>query len=143
MRRCDPTMNMPDTKAKPVQHCRAARYRAMAVAAFAAALLAACTPMRWERNGLALDYTDQDWNNCRSQSVASANRWMFDPFPFPYGFNGRDARGRPFYYYRPSPYPNRFMLEQEYLDNCLRARGFRRVPVQPERATTPDAAPKE
>ncbi len=141
MRRCDPTITMPDTTAKPAPHCRAVRCPAMAVAVIATALLGACTPTRWERDGLSLDYAKTDWNDCRSQSIASANHWMFEPFPR--SFIGRDARGRPFSYYRPSPYPSRFMLEQEYLDNCLRARGFRRVPLQPETATTPDAAVKE
>ena len=98
-----------------------------------ALLLGACTPMRWERDGLALDYNDRDWGDCRRQSIAGANRWlMFDTFPRTYF--GRDALGRPFTYYRSAPYPNRFLLEQEYLDNCLRSRGFRRVPLPPEAA---------
>ena len=97
----------------------------------AACILSACTPTRWDRDGLALDYANADWSDCRRQSIAGANRWlMFDPFPRSYF--GRDALGRPFTYYRPAPYPNRFMLEQDYLDNCLRARGFRRVPIQPD-----------
>lgn len=114
-------------------------------ALLATCMLAACTPMRWERDGLALDYADTDWSDCRRQSISAANRWMFwDPFPRSY--IGRDAFGRPFAYYRPSPYPNRFMLEQDYLDNCLRARGFRRVPVQPAgpapaTSNTPAATP--
>ena len=95
------------------------------------ALLAACTPMRWERNGYALEDGDRDWSDCRRQSIATANRWMFFD-PFPRAFIGRDAQGRAFTYYRPSPYPNRFMLEQEYLDKCLRGRGYQRVPVKPE-----------
>ena len=101
------------------------RIFSVAALALSALLLQACTPMRWERDGLGLDYADKDWNDCRRQSIAAANRWAFDPFPRT--FIGRDALGRPFAYYRPSPYPSRFMLEQDYLDNCLRARGFRRV----------------
>lgn len=105
----------------------------------AALLLGACTPMRWERDGLTLDYADKDWGDCRRQSIAGANRWlMFDTFPRTYF--GRDALGRPYSYYRANPYPNRFMLEQEYLDGCLRSRGFRRVPVQPEAAVKPAPA---
>lgn len=96
-------------------------------------LLGACTPMRWERNGYALENSDKDWNDCRRQSVADANRWLFyDPFPRTYF--GRDAYGRPFSYYRAPPFPNRFMLEQDYLDNCLRGRGYQRVPVVAEPA---------
>ena len=104
--------------------------RAAPFALLAACMLTACTPMRWEREGLTLDYADSDWRDCRQQSISAANRWMFDPFPRT--FICRDAFGRPFTHYRPAPYPNRFMLEQDYLDNCLRARGFRRVPVQAE-----------
>jgi hypothetical protein len=125
--------------AMPLPQFRAARRRrAAAVSLFALLLLGACTPMRWERDGFALDYANSDWNSCRSQSIASANRWYFEPFPRM--FFGRDALGRPFSYYRPSPYPNRFMLEQDYLDNCLRARGYRRVPVQPENEKAPEPA---
>ena len=113
--------------------------RGAIIALLAACLLAACTPMRWERDGLALDYADTDWRDCRRQSISSANRWMFWE-PFPRSYIGRDALGRPFAYYRPSPYPNRFMLEQDYLDNCLRARGFRRVPVQAEAPAPANAA---
>ena len=36
--------------------------------------------------------------------------------------------------YRAPPFPNRFMLEQDYLDNCLRGRGYQRVPVVAEPA---------
>ena len=110
--------------------------RAAAIVTVAALALAGCTPMRWERDGLALDYADSDWNDCRRPATAGANRWMFDPFPRT--FIGRDARGRPFSFYRSSPYPSRFMLEQDYLDNCLRARGFRQMPVKP--AEPPAAA---
>ena len=116
-----------------------ARRRTAALLLAVGALLTACTPMRWERDGLALDYANTDWNDCRRQSVAGANRWHFDPFPR--SFIGRDARGRPFAYGYPSPYPNRFMLEQDYFDQCLRARGFRRVPVAPEHAAA--AAPPD
>lgn len=130
-------MIMQSAALTPVQHARAAR-RIAAVAALATLLLAACTPLRWERDGLALDYSDRDWSHCRSQSIASANRWMFEPFPRT--FIGRDARGRPFSYDRPAPYPNRFMLEQDYLDHCLRGRGYQRVPVKPADTVVPAPA---
>lgn len=113
-------------------------YRTTALLLAVGALLTACTPMRWERDGLALDYANTDWNDCHRQSIAGANRWYFDPFPR--SFIGRDARGRPFAYGYPSPYPNRFQLEQDYLDQCLRARGFRRVPIAPEPAAVPAPA---
>ena len=128
-------------------HAPAPFIRGVIIVLLAACMLAACTPMRWERNGMTLDYADADWSDCRRQSISAANRWMiWDPFPRSY--IGRDAFGRPFTYYRPAPYPNRFMLEQDYLDNCLRARGFRRVPIQPDgpapaksAATPAEAAP--
>jgi hypothetical protein len=104
-------------------------------------LLGACTPMQWERDGLALDTGGTDWSDCRRQSIAFANRWGFNTFP--YSYLGRDAHGRAFSYYRPYPYPDRFMLERDYLDNCLRARGFRLVPVPPADAKTPGPAVNE
>lgn len=124
LRETDPTMTMRNAKPN-----RFSMTGAAVAALLSVLLLPACTPMRWERDGLALDYNDRDWSDCRRQSIAGANRWMFDPFPRQ--LIGRDAQGRAFSYYRPSPFPNRFMLEQEYLDSCLRARGFRRVPVAP------------
>jgi hypothetical protein len=115
--------------------------RSALTAMVAAALLSACTPMQWERGGQVLDYADSDWSNCRSQSVAFANRWNFNPFPYPYGFAGRGARGRQFGYFGPQPYPDRFMLEREYFDNCLRTRGFQLVPVPAASVTAPRSAP--
>jgi hypothetical protein len=114
--------------------------RAVSLLAAVAAtlLLGACTPMQWERDGLALDTGGTDWNTCRHQSFAYANRWGFDMFPRTYF--ARDRYGRGFTYYRPSPYPDRFMLEQDYLNSCLRARGFRLVPVEPAATAAPDAA---
>jgi hypothetical protein len=125
----------PPKAARPDNRARCA---AAVTAMLAMALLAACTPMRWERDGQALDYADTDWNTCRSQSIFRANRWSFDPFPRT--FIGRDARGRPFTAFRQSPFPDRFMLEREYLDNCLRARGFRLVPKAPDNAAAPAPA---
>jgi hypothetical protein len=93
--------------------------------------------MQWERDGLALDTGGTDWNACRQQSFAYAYRWGFDMFPRSY--YGRDRYGRGISYFRPSPYPDRFLLEQDYLNNCLRSRGFRMVPLQPE-AGAPAAA---
>lgn len=110
-----------------------------AIALLMASLLGACTPMQWERNGYALDTADRDWNDCRQQSIMGANRWMFYD-PFPRSFIGRDARGRAFSYYRPAPFPNRFMLEQDYLDNCLRGRGYQRVPLKPVQTVAPAPA---
>jgi hypothetical protein len=127
-----PRENDPIMMMRRVKPDRFGKTGAAAAALLGLLLLAACTPMRWERDGLALDYNDRDWTDCRHQSIAGASRWMFDPLPRQ--FIGRDAQGRAFSYYRPSPFPNRFMLEQEYLDSCLRARGFRRVPVAPAEA---------
>ncbi len=134
-------MTMRSTAFTPAANVRIARRCAAAVALSATVLLAACTPLRWERDGLALDYADNDWSDCRRQSIASANRRYFEPFPRLYF--GRDLRGRPFTYYSPSSYPGRFMLEQEYLDSCLRAHGFRRVPVQPANAAAQEPASHE
>jgi hypothetical protein len=134
--RRSPTTNMPSHVLIPAPHPGGGASRLLLVGvAVAAAALAACTPTRWERNGVVLDYAGADWSSCRSQSIAVANRWYFEPFP--QTFMGRDARGRPFSYYRASPYPSRFMLEQDYLDYCLRAHGYQRAPDKPADPSAP------
>ena len=107
-------------------------------AVLASLLLGACAPMQWERNGQALDTGGTDWSDCRQQSFGYANRWGFGMYP--HSYFARDRYGRGFTYYRPSPYPDRFLLEQDYLNSCLRARGFRMVPVPSETSAPPAPA---
>jgi hypothetical protein len=94
--------------------------------------------MRWERDGYALDTADTDWKDCRSESIGYANRWIRDPFPYTY--MARDTYGRAYTSYHAWPYPSRFMIEQDYLDSCLRSRGYQRVPVQPTDEQTVEPA---
>jgi len=100
-------------------------------------LLGACTEMRWEKDGVDLATDNQDWTDCRNQAYQSAARqtWYLDPFPRT--FLWHDQYGRPVAIYRYWPNSDRFMLEQEYLNSCLRQRGYRLVPVEPERRSPP------
>ena len=86
--------------------------------------------MRWEKQGMAVDSGNEDWAECKRQAYLSASRWYFDPFPRAY--IGRDARGQAFAIYRNWPNSDRFMHEQDYLNSCLRQRGYQLVPVKPD-----------
>ena len=100
-------------------------------------LLGACTEMRWEKEGFALDLNNEDWNECRREAYMSAARQSFYFNPFPRAYIGRDARGRAVAVYRYWPNSDRFMLEQDYLNSCMRRRGYRLVPVEPETRSPP------
>lgn len=100
-----------------------------------AVFLGACTAMRWEKQGLAMDSNNEDWADCRQRAYRDASRWSFNPFPRAY--IRRDARGQPFVVYRSWPDSDRFMREQDYLNSCLRQRGYRLVPVDPEDRPVP------
>jgi len=105
----------------------------IAVVSGCAALLGACTEMRWEKEGMELALDNQDWIDCRNQAYQMAARqtWYLNPFPRTY--LGRDGYGRNLVIYRYWPDSDRFMLEQENLNSCMRQRGYRLVPVEPER----------
>lgn len=112
--------------------------RGSALALALAGTLAACTPTLWLRDGVALDPGGTDWQECRARAQAQANRLALTPYPRTY--LARDAQGRAATVYRPSPYPDRFGVEQEALERCLVERGYRREPM-PAGVTAPSDSP--
>jgi hypothetical protein len=95
--------------------------------------LGACTAMRWEKQGLAVDSGNEDMGECRQRAYLDASHGYFNTFPRAYF--GRDMRGRAFMDYRYWPDSERFMREQDYMNSCMRQRGYRLVPAEPGNRT--------
>jgi len=103
-----------------------ARALAMTVIAF---LVAGCTPMQWQHAVSGMPPSQDDLNYCRQSAYYEAQRQAFlNDFmwpPFAYDRSGV-IRPVPFGSHR-----NRFFLEQDLFDYCMRAKGYRLVPVPP------------
>jgi hypothetical protein len=106
--------------------------RTVAALAALAALIAACTPMHWERVGSGLAATAADERECRTQAAHDA--WFYglagDPFYFDRPRFVRGRAGRLYAVYEPPP---RSLLRQQFaeqrlFDRCMENRGFRLVP---------------
>jgi len=108
----------------------------VAIALGCAVSLGACTAMRWEKPGIAVDSQNEDMAECRRLAYLDASHWNF--YTFPQAFIGLDAYGQEFMVYRYWPDSDRFMREQDYLNSCMRQRGYQLAPVEPEkRAPSP------
>jgi hypothetical protein len=89
-----------------------------------AALLAACTPMQWQHASLGVAPSQAEVGECNQSAFYEAQRQAFL-----YDF------GWPRYYGPWGPrWPrysssDRFFLERDLFDYCMRARGYRLVPA--------------
>lgn len=96
------------------------------------ALLAACTPMQWQHASLGVAPTQAEVDECNRASFYEAQRQaFFYDFAWPRyhpGYFGRPWRGPwgPWPRYSSS---DRFFLERDLFDYCLRAKGYRLVPA--------------
>jgi hypothetical protein len=99
----------------------------LAIVLSAAALLGACTPMQWVKEGAALDEFDRDIVQCRQQAWREAR--MRSSFYRPMTpMVSRDAQGRPFVLYAPShqdPFGDPFLEESRLTQFCMHAKGYR------------------
>jgi hypothetical protein len=104
----------------------------LAPAFLAAALLGACTPMQWVKEGTALEDFDRDIVQCRAQAWREAR--MRSAFHRPVTpMMSRDAQGRPFVYYAPSyqdPFSDPFLEESRLAQFCMHAKGYRLEPIE-------------
>jgi hypothetical protein len=105
-----------------------ARALAMTVIAF---LVAGCTPMQWQHAVSGTPPSQADLSYCEQSAYYEAQRQAFlNDFMWPrfaYDRNGL-VRPLPFGTY---PYRDRFFLERDLFDYCMRAKGYRLVPVRP------------
>lgn len=91
--------------------------------------------MRWEKAGFQAEVVNEDLVECRREAFLAAPRetWLFDPFPRT--FIARDRFGRPIFVHRYWRGSDRLLREQSLVDWCMRLKGYRLVPVPPERAS--------
>ncbi len=95
----------------------------------AAALLGACTPMRWDHPAFGPEQAAQETSDCRQQAwiESQRNSFMYDGWRYPRYARGPDGRIRAY----PAPYMmnDRYFDEMRLADFCMRNKGFKLVPV--------------
>ncbi len=105
--------------------------RALAMTVLAC-FAAGCTPVQWQHASLGTAPSGAELNYCERSAYYEAQRQaFFGDFMRPRFAVGRDGRiyPVPFGYYHS--YHDRFFLERELFDYCMRAKGYRLVPARP------------
>ena len=98
-----------------------------------AAAATACTPMRWEHPQLGLANVEADTEEC--DSLAWRESWRygngFGAWSYPRYYRTRDGRllYYPTYPWGWGPRNDAFFEEMRLRDYCMRAKGYRAVPV--------------
>jgi hypothetical protein len=125
---------------------------------FALALLAGCTPMRWERPDTDPATAEADSVECRSIARVQHRRLTEQPFLIPYFVHVRDNKGRPrsipvvpwqqfgppvWYPYAPWLANDQIMLKHELYERCLEGKGYRLVPDERADTAPADTAPAD
>lgn len=97
---------------------------------------AACTPMQWVK----ADATEADIraDAAACQQAAWREAWMHSWYYRPISpYIMRDATGRPFYVWPHAsfydPFGDRLMEESRLAQFCMQSKGYRLVPVEPEK----------
>jgi hypothetical protein len=103
------------------------------IAAAAALLLSACTPMQWVRPDVTPEQAQLDLAYCQQEAWREA-RWRSFMYR-PYGpMLLHDPWGRRFIWGHPAfggPFHDEFMEEARLAHFCMRAKGYDLVPVEP------------
>jgi hypothetical protein len=88
---------------------------------------AACTPVQWQHATLGVAPSDAEKGECNQSAYYEAQRQAFyyGDFAWPHRFYGRPYRPWP-YHYSTS---DRFFLEQDLFNYCMRSKGYRLVPT--------------
>jgi hypothetical protein len=86
----------------------------------------ACTPMQWQHQALGVTPSQAEVGECNQSAFYEANRQaFFYDFAWPRYYYGRPGH-RPWPRYSSS---DRFFLERDLFDYCMRAKGYRLVPA--------------
>lgn len=91
-------------------------------------LTAACAPVEWQHTAFGVAPSEAEISECNRSAYLEAQRQAFV-----YDFTRPRFYGRP-PYYAPWPrysYGDRFFLERDLFDYCMRARGYQLVPARP------------
>jgi hypothetical protein len=95
--------------------------------------LAGCAPMEWRKAGVTAEVAAADAAECRRIAQVQAWRLEWRRGLFSHGHLVRGADGRLYRAFDPffddGPFEDRFFLEQELEDDCLRAKGYELVPL--------------
>jgi hypothetical protein len=103
------------------------------LALFSVLLIAACTPMQWEKADASPEQFRADDEDCRQLAWREAQfrSWHYPAMIGP--VFARDASGRGFFAWPMSPmsdpYGYQLMDEQRLAHFCMEARGYRLVPA--------------
>ncbi len=97
--------------------------------------MAGCAPLEWRRPGTAPEVVAADRAECRD--IASRQAWRIAShrslFRLPLTY--LDADGHIHRHFDPffddDPFADRFFIERDLDDACLRAKGYDLVPVEP------------
>ncbi|HEX6980339.1 MAG TPA: hypothetical protein VF342_13670 [Alphaproteobacteria bacterium] len=92
--------------------------------------LAACTPVQWQHASFGTAPTSGELNECERAAYLEAQRQAFFYQLYrPRVLVGRDGR----FYPAPLGFEpgNTYFLERDLFDYCMRAKGFRLVPIRP------------
>jgi hypothetical protein len=98
-------------------------------------LLSGCTPMEWRRAGTPEDVMAADRADCRK--IAALQAWRLDwhrgLFAHRHVIQTADGRLVPAFdpFFDSDPFGDRFFLEGDLEDDCLRAQGYELVPLAP------------
>jgi hypothetical protein len=104
------------------------------LAAAAVALLAACAPVEWHREGAGAADRERDLAECRAHArLQSRHEAPLHGFPPPHPV-GVDSRGRIVTGHAARYDTERALLEHDLTRRCMRERGYELVPVGKRRA---------
>lgn len=90
------------------------------------ALLAACTPMHWQHASLGVAPSEAEVGECNQAAFHEAQR---QAFLYDFGWPRFHRYGRPRGPWRRYSTSDRFFLERDLFDYCMRAKGYKLVPA--------------
>jgi hypothetical protein len=110
------------------------RARSLIALALLGSAIVACTPVTWQHAQLGVAPSQVELGECNQAAYYEAQRQsFFYSFARPRYFVGRDGR----YHYAPwgapwavNGYNDRFFLERDLFDYCMRAKGYRLVEAE-------------